>query len=193
VSDIPIPSRAEEKGAREVLAQFDAPAYIRRARQVEQAYEELLARCRGHREQCLGMARLRIGLLAALAGDWEALRPLLADEGQIALLRDLHASLAPRLRASVEATSSQRQMRRALIELQESIDRANRRWAEFLGSLDLSPLNELRQKYNRYYLLEKECIIRSPTAARVGFRPLEPITLDHLTALFPPMPRPTAA
>jgi hypothetical protein len=183
----------EERGAREVFAQFDAPAYVRRARQVEQAYEELLALCRRHREECLGMVRLRIGLLRALAGEWESLRPLVADEGQVILLRDLHDLLSPQLRAPLEATSSPRELRRALAELQESIDRANRRWARFLDSLDLAPLNELRQNYNRYYLLEKECVVRSPRAARPGFRPLEILTRDHLAALFPPLPRPATA
>jgi hypothetical protein len=54
----------------------------------------------------------------------------------------------------------------------------------------LGPLNELRDGYNRYYLLEKECAIRSVALARRGFTPLPPLTLDDLAVLLPPLPVP---
>jgi hypothetical protein len=182
------PTRAlEDQAAREVLAQYDAPAYVRRARAVEQAYEALLARCRQQREQWLEMVRLRVGILRATAGDWEALRPHVADDAQLDLLRNLHDTLAPLLRAPVEPTRAARPLRQALLELQQSIRRFNRRWEDYLAALDVAEVNEARAKYNRYYLLEKECALRSQAVARQGFRRLEPISPDDVARLFPPL------
>ncbi len=136
------------------------------------------------------MVRLRLGLLHALAGDWGNLRPLLADDDQLDILRRLHAELAPRLRVAVEPTASAGALRQAFRELQESITRFNLRWRAFLAGLDLREVNRLRDGYNRYYVLEKECALRSPRLARQGFRPLDPATPEDFEALLPPLPVP---
>jgi hypothetical protein len=188
VNEIPIVG-VEGREARELLAQYDAPAYVRRARRVQDAYDQLLASCRRQREQWLEMVRLRLGLLRARAGTWEALAAVL-PQSQIEQLRDWHDRLSPRLRAPVEATSSARALRRTLVELRESIERFNRRWAAFLATIDLGGVNEARLGYNRYYLLEKECAVRSPAVARQGFRPLEPVTLEEVADLLPLLPVP---
>lgn len=172
------------------LSQFDAPAYIRRARGVEAALEQLLDRCRSRRAEWLEMVRMRIGILHALAGNWDKLRPFLVDEEQLDILRYLLAALASPLRAPLEPTASARALRRALSELHESLQRFNQRWQTFLTSVDLSVLNELREGYNRYYVLEKECAVRSARVARQGFTPLEPLTLDDLAVQFPLLPVP---
>jgi hypothetical protein len=172
------------------LSQFDAPAYIRRARGVEAALEQLLEHCRRRRAEWLEMVRLRIGMLHALAGDWDNVRPFLADDAQLDILRYLLAALASPLRAPVEPTTSARTLRHALRELHESLERFNQRWREFLASVDLSAINELREGYNRYYVLEKECAVRSPRVARQGFVPLQPLTLDDLASQFPLLPVP---
>src|SRR5688500_4232366 len=90
---------------------FDAPAYVRRAR-----------------DEWLSMARLRVGLLHALAGDWQAVRPWLADDEQLGVLEQLHKELSPKLRLPPEPTRSPRALRRALQELIESLQRFNARW-----------------------------------------------------------------
>lgn len=136
------------------------------------------------------MVRMRLGLLHALAGDWEELRPLMDGEDPIEALRRMQDELRPRLRTTVEPTMSPRALRRALKELRESITRFNRLWREFLAGLDLSGVNALRDDYNRYYLLEKECALRSPRLARVGYQPLPPVTAAELEALLPPLPVP---
>jgi hypothetical protein len=172
------------------MAQYDAPAFARRARQVQEAFDHLLSRCRRQRDDWLGMVRMRLGTLAALAGDWDRLRPWLADVEHVGALRQLHADLAPRLRVPVEPSSSVRVLQRALGELTESIERFNRRWQEFLHQVDLTHVNRLRDGYNRYYLLEKECAVRSARVARQGFRRLEPLTVDGLAGLLPLLPVP---
>jgi hypothetical protein len=171
-------------------AQYDAPAYVRRARQVEDAWDGVLHRCRQQRDEWLVMVRTRLGLLRGLAGDWGPLGPWLADGDQVAVLEHLEALLQPRLRAPVEPTSSGRALRRALRELTDSLERFNRRWQAFLPGVDLTQVNELRDGYNRYYLLEKECAVRSARVARQGFRRLEPLTTEALAAVLPPLPVP---
>lgn len=179
-----------EEAVKRFLSQYDAPAYIRRARGVEAAWEQLLDHCRRRRAEWLGIVRLRIALLHGSAGDWDNLLPLLANEEQLDILRYHLAALASPLRAPIERTTSARAWRHALHELHDSLQRFNRRWQTFLESVDLIAINELREGYNRYYVLEKECAVRSTRVARQGFVPLQPLTLDDLTAQLPLLPVP---
>jgi hypothetical protein len=191
VDEILIPGREEDRNlVKQFAAHYDAPAYVRRARQVQEALDVLLNQCRRQRDEWLGLTRIRLALLRALAGEWDMLLPLLEDGGQLAALRQLEADLAPQLRHRVEPTTSMRTLRRALVELCESIELFNRRWQNFLPTVDLSRVNALRDGYNRYYVLEKECALRSPRLARQGFRRLEPFTLEDLGQLLPPLPAP---
>ncbi len=187
----PISSKSADWAAHHVMGQYDAPAYIRRARQMEGAIEQLVESCRIKRHEWLEMVRLRLGVLHALAGDWAALVPLLADAAHIRLLEELAADIQPRLRWPVESTSSRRRLRTALQELQPSVGRFNRRWSAFLTTVDLGEVNKLIDGYNRYYLLEKECVVRSAPVARLGFRPRQHLNHEWLTAQVPPLPLPT--
>jgi hypothetical protein len=175
----------DERIIQRVLGNYDAPAFVRRARQVREAYDHLLAHCWERREQWLPIPGLRLGRLRALAHDWDRLRPLLANDHQIEVLRELERELSPRLRVSINPTQSMRKLRGALEELRDSLRIFNRRWLNFLATLNLKPVNEAREGYNRFYLLEKECAMRSPRLARQGFQKLAPLTLDELTSLFP--------
>jgi hypothetical protein len=172
------------------LSQYDAPAYIRRARGVQAALDQLLEHCRRRRGEWLAIVRLRVGLLHALAGDWSNLQPFLADDEQLDILRYHLAALAAPLRAPLEPTTSARALRRALHELNESLERFNHRWDAFVNGVDLTAVNQLREGYNRYYVLEKECAVRSARIARQGFSPLQPLTTDDLVAQFPLLPVP---
>ena len=94
------------------------------------------------------------------------------------------------MRAPVEPTTSARALRGALHGLAQSAERFNRRWVAHVRGLDLTALNAQRTDYNRYYLLEKECAVRSPHIARAGYQPLDPATHDDLLAVLPPLPVP---
>ena len=125
----PMPGRDEhDRFFDQVVSQFDAPAYVRRGRHVQHVYEDLLESCRVKRAEWLAMPNLRLGQLSKLAGDWDRLAPLLADAEQVAVLCELEAELQPRLRIPVEATASERQLRGALCDLADSLERFNRRW-----------------------------------------------------------------
>jgi hypothetical protein len=169
---------------------FDAPAYIRRARNVEQALQHIIDRAHAKRREWSEMARLRLGVLHALAGDWWGLRPFLADDEQVNVLEALRQTLEPKLRIPPEPTRSRRALRQALVELLESLERLNRRWSEYVRSIDLSHINDLRDGYNRYYLLEKSCAIKSEAVVKAGFAPLPPLDLAELQRLLPPLPVP---
>jgi hypothetical protein len=191
VEEIPILSREDgSHTVKQFMAQYDAPAYVRRARRVDAEWEGLLARCRRQRDEWLALVRVRLATLHALAGDWERLLPLLADAEHVESLRKLHDELRPELRLPVPPTESVRALRRAVAELIESAERFNRRWRAYLDTVDLGPANAARDGYNRWYVLEKECALRSARLARQGFRPLAPLTLDAVAAALPPLPVP---
>ncbi len=194
MDEVPILGVSETKDAFKTFqAMYGPPAYIRRAREVEAALERLLDRCRRQRDEWLAMVGLRLGVLSGLAGEWPALAPLLDGADELGRLERLERDLAPSLRVPVAPTTSRRRLRRALLELAESIARFNRRWEAYLRAVDLGPLNELRDGYNRHYVLEKECAVRSPRLAREGFVRLEPFTTADLFALLPPLPVPFLA
>src|SRR5262249_44407610 len=134
--------------------------------------------------------RSRLGALQALTPDWDVLRPALAGEEQVRVLEQLQTALGQQPRPPAAPTPSRRALWRALRDLAESVERFNRQWHAFLEGVALPRVNELREGYNRYYVIEKECAVRSPRVARLGFRPLPPLTRDELTALLPPLPVP---
>lgn len=76
MNEIAIPGMDDESQLfKRVLAQYDAPAYIRRARSVEEAIHELTESCRRQRDERLQMVRLRIGVLHGLCGEWSVWPP----------------------------------------------------------------------------------------------------------------------
>lgn len=188
VDDIAILGRDDERHPlQRFLARYDVPAYVRRAQQVEEAFERFLGQCRQQREEMLCMVRIQIGQLLALAGDWNALLPWLKDGDQLGILRDVHASVQPKPHFLPARSSSCRVLTRALAELCDRIEQFNHRWEAYLRWVDRTAVNELREGYNRYYLLEKECALRSARLARQGFRRLQPLTVDELARLLPPL------
>lgn len=194
MDEVPIAGHEENWLFKKFLIQYDAPAFARRARDVEHALTALLDRCRSKRAEMLDIVALRLATLSALVGgDWSTLRPLVADDAQLSLLRDMARELKRELRLPIEPTGSRGHWRRALEELCDSLQRFNRRWLEHLERLDLSALNELRDKYNRYYVLEKEFAVRSARVARQGFVPLPPLRSDDITKALPPLPVPRLA
>lgn len=194
MDELPIPARDDPSEVfKQVAGAYDAPAYLRRAQRVRGVYEVLLEQCRRQREEGLTLVKTRLATLFALAGSEAALRSLLPNDEHWRQLVALHAELQPRLRVPIGATRSDRALRGALRELIESLERFNRRWRGFLAALDLSEVNRERDGYNRYFVLEKECAVRSAKIARHGFVPLPLLTHADLFAAFPELPVPTAA
>jgi hypothetical protein len=190
--ELSVPSRVDNFDQfRQVLVGHGGPAFLRRAAEVNSAYERLLDSCRQQRKEMLAIVGLRLETLHALAGNWNALRPLIAEQSQLVALTLLHDELNPQLRCPVLPTNSERVLRRALAHLIESTENFNQRWLDYLRSIDLSAINRLREGYNRYYVLEKECAVRSASLARIGFRALEMLEWEHLLAVLPLVPVPS--
>jgi hypothetical protein len=188
MDEIPVLGHPEDKLLKQLLAHYGVPAYARRALEVQEAFEQLQNHSRARREEWLQMVRLRLGRLYALAGSWDRLRPWLTNKDQILELQELHTKLKPHLRGQVARAHSSRVLYHSLDELKESIARFNRRWLAYVRQVDLTRVNHLREHYNRYYVLEKECALRSPRLARQGFVRLAPITTADLEKLLPPLP-----
>ncbi len=164
---------------------MDAPAFVRRARDVEAAWNGLIENCARERTRLLEMPRMRLARLLALAPSDAALSSLSGTLEDAHDLVELHRDWQPRLRSKVSASPSAAELMRAFADLRLSFKRFNHRWIKTLHELDLKPINALREGYNRFYLLEKECALRSTRIAREGFQPLEPVTVERLLEEFP--------
>jgi hypothetical protein len=175
-----------------VAAQHDAPAYIRRARAVEAELESILARCRQRRTEWLFGVRVHLGSLRAGVRSWADLRALLSDDNQLLTLTQLRDEAGdPEFPMTGPTAVGGR--RRALRLLQTSIERFNRRWLGFIQKFDLSELNRLRDGYNRYFLLEKECAVGAARLLPQTFRRLPPFTNANLLECLPALDVPRLA
>ena len=174
-----------EAEIKELLGLFDVPAFARRGQDVEHSRLRLNHRCMRTRSGLLDMFRLRLRQWAAAAtGPGTALTVF---TGPIDSLWPL--THAPEPKWTVRADSPRR-LRAIGRDLIASAERFNGRWAEQLDRLDLGPINQQILNYNRYYVLEKECVVGSSRLASRHFVPLTPVTLDDLRAAHPFLPVP---
>ena len=67
--------------------------------------------------------------------------------------------------------------------------RFNRRWPQFLEQLNLEPANTVIDQYNRYYVLEKECVMGS-RGSPPGISNRCPLTTSTLLNDHPTLPVP---
>ena len=173
---------------RELLGMFDAPAFARRGQDLEYALNRLATRCRQTREAMLEMVRMRLRQWSAVAigaDDW-------ADDFAAPIAPLFPLADAPEPTWAL-APAPPRRRRSAARDLAASVDRFNRRWARFLGAIDLGPINRAIDDYNRYYLLEKECSLGSARLAARLFIPRARLTPEGLRADFPGLPAPALA
>jgi hypothetical protein len=178
-------SAGTEAEIKELLGLFDAPAFARRGNDVEHAVTRLYARCRRERQRLLEMVQLRLRQWASVATGPDDLAGAFA--APIAELWPLAEAPLP----AWAAVSAPARRRRAVArDLVASVTRFNRRWAAFLGQLYLAPINRMIDEYNRYYVLEKECVLGSNRLAMRHFTPRTPVSLAALGAEYPPLPVP---
>ena len=62
-----------------------------------------------------------------------------------------------------------------------------------MNAIRLEPINRQIDNYNRYYVLEKECVLGSARLAARHFVPKTPLTLDELIEEFPYLSQPERA
>lgn len=174
-----------EAEIKELLGLFDVPAFARRGQDVEHARLRLRHRLEQVRRGMLDMLHLRLRQWAAAATGPEQGRATF--RAPIDPLWPLSGAAAPRWAAYPESPRRLRAIGRDLIR---SAERFNRRWDAHLAGLDLGPLNDQIDRYNRYYVLEKECVVGSSRLASRHFVPRDFLTLDDIRAEHPLLPIP---
>ena len=130
------------------------------------------------------MVRLRLRQWAALATGREDCDDVFAQP--IASLWDL-VNEEPKAWSAERAAVRKR--RQAVRHLASSVDRFNHRWEHFVRKLDLNPINQRIEQYNRYYVLEKECVLGSSRLAMRHFVPRRQVTVEDLLEDHPLLPR----
>jgi hypothetical protein len=174
-----------ETELKELLGLFDAPAFARRGLDLEHALARLDARCRREREAMLAMVRLRLKQWAAVASGPES-----ADEVFARRIDGLWSLADAEAPAWADRPAPARKLRSVARELVASVERFNRRWERFLDGLNYEPVNGLIERYNRYYLLEKECTLRSARLAAQHFEPRPPVSSQSMGERHPMLPVP---
>jgi hypothetical protein len=177
-----------EADVKELMGLFDLPAFARRGQDVEAAVRRLHDRCERVRSEMLDMVRLRLRQWCSAAAGPESWSGIFAST--IDPMWPLAGAQAPRW-ADLDAPIKRRQS--IASDLISAVDRFNRRWTDALDRINLEPTNSLIEQYNRYYLLEKECVMGSAKLAARNFIPMHPITKPALLADHPPLPVPKLA
>jgi hypothetical protein len=165
---------------KELLGLFDLPAFARRGQDLEYALRRVHSRCRDQREEFLEMVRVRLrqwSRVAAGPGDWKEVFVEAIDSLWLLALSD-PPSWADRVAPA-------RQLRIVARDLKASVERFNDRWWQYLQSLNLGPTNGVIDQYNRYYLIEKECVVGSARLAARCFVPVALLTPDSLLGEYP--------
>lgn len=177
--------RETEAEINQLIGMFDAPAFVRRGHDLEYALARIDQKLRRHRDGMLDMVRLRLKQWSAAATG-----PLDIAGAFLSPLTDLHAAgpFPPTPWATDPAPARRR---RALArDLAASVARFNTRWSEFLAKLSVDHVNTQIEHYNRYYVLEKECVLGSARLAARHFRPKPLLTPERLLAEYPLLPVP---
>jgi len=174
-----------ETEIKELLGLFDTPAFVRRGQDLEYAIGRLHARCRHQRDSLLEMVRLRLRQWASVATGPDDRAGVFA--APIAALWPLSGAAHPVWALQPALSRRRRAVARDLVA---SVIRFNDRWATALDRLNLAPVNRMIDQYNRYYVLEKECVLGSARLAQRHFTPRVHLTCTALGEEYPPLPVP---
>ena len=175
----------DEPDLNQLLGLFDVPAFARRGHDLEYALKRLHLRLVRERSGMLDMVRLRLRQWASVAtgpDDWAGV-----FAAPIAPLYDASGAPPP---AWAAAPASSRRRGVVARDLVASLGRFNRRWLHFLDAMTLDSVNRQIDQYNRYYVLEKECVIGSARLASRHFVPKPPVSRESLLAEHPALPVP---
>ncbi|MCA9213125.1 MAG: hypothetical protein KDB27_08680 [Planctomycetales bacterium] len=168
------------------LADHDVPAFIRRAQGVQDAWKRALQDCEKQRNELLEMPILRLGILAETIGrNWEAYAEELVDSAVAQTLKQHHDDWRPTLRVAVNATTDRRKWSRATEELVTAFQRFNKKWTTFVAEYDFAHVNDIRDGYNRWYVIEKSCAFDSDRIGAEGFVEIEHATADDVLIELP--------
>jgi hypothetical protein len=177
-----------ETEIKEMMGLFDAPAFARRGLELDEILRRVDLRCREARAERLDMVCIRLRQWTRVATgpeDWPSV-----FTATIELLWPLSGAEPPEWSTAAAPRARRLAVARDLIA---SVERFNRRWTEFVQSLKLDPANGVIDHYNRYYVLEKECVMGSSRLAARFFTPIAPLTPERLLRDHPLLPVPELA
>ncbi len=177
-----------ETEVKELMGLFDLPAFARRGQDLEGTLRRLHARCATERGKLLDMVQLRLKQWSGAAAGPDSWSGVFA--GPIEPLWPL-ALAEPPTWAEIDAPLRRRRM--IALDLVAAIGRFNRRWLKFIDLLNLEPANFAIEQYNRYYVLEKECVMGSTRLASRHFTPVPCVTKQTLLADHPTLSLPEPA
>lgn len=176
---------AAETDIKELMGLFDAPAFARRGQDMEFALRRLHERCRRQRDELLEMVRMRLKQWARAAAGPETWSQTFADPP--GLLWDQAGPDEPSWASQPASPRTRLGVARDLVA---SVERFNQRWRTFLGSLKLEPVNHVIDQYNKYYVIEKECVVGSSRLAARHFKPVPRLSMETLLKEHPLLPVP---
>jgi hypothetical protein len=171
---------------KEMMGLFDSPSFARRGLELEEMLRRIDVRCRQARGERLDMVRMRLrqwSRVAAGPDDWAGV-----FAAPIEPLWTLGEAEPPQW---ADARAPQHRRLAAARDLVAAVERFNRRWSDFLASLNLGPANVVIDHYNRYYVLEKECVMGSVRLAARFFTPIATLTTERLLRDHPLLPVPS--
>lgn len=164
---------------------FDVPAFVRRGQEVAFLLASLDERCRKARIGLLDMVHMRLRQWARLAigpDDWRD-----SFRAPVDFLWPAASAPAP---VWASTAGSPRARRAAARDLAASVERFNVRWRAYVDRLDARLVNDAVGGYNKYYVIEKECVIGSGRLAAKGFVPIAMVSAETILAAHPPIPVP---
>ncbi|MEM9646076.1 MAG: hypothetical protein AAF989_13895 [Planctomycetota bacterium] len=166
-----------------LLAEFgEEPAFVRRAKSVDDSWHQLVNRCRHEQEERLHWPRLRFAALRRrVQGDWQRLKKHLQDPSELDRLARLDAEWEPLCVSAQEVPWTDWG---ALRDFVDSALRFNAAWDRYLNQLDLEKTNQVRRDFNEYFPLEKECAFGGMTGMQ-PFQPLPMVSRAEVGDLFP--------
>ena len=174
-----------EVEVKEVMGLFDVPSFARRGQDLEQTLHRLAERCRRARVERLDMVHVRLRQWARSVtgpGAWTTV-----FSASIESLWPLSEAEPPHWAESSVSIRKQLEIARDLIA---AVQRFNHRWAQFLDGMKLEATNSVIDQYNRYYVLEKECVMGSARLAARFFTPVPSVTRERLLCDHPLLPVP---
>jgi hypothetical protein len=175
-----------ETEIKEMMGLFDSPSFARRGLELEEMLRRVDVRCRQARSERLEMVRVRLRQWSRVAAGPDDAAAVFA--APIEPLWALGEAEPPRWAA---APAPRYRLLAVARDLVAAVERFNRRWDEFVRSINLAPANVVIDHYNRYYVLEKECVMGSGRLAARFFTPVPPLTPERLLRDHPLLPVPS--
>jgi hypothetical protein len=174
-----------EAELKEMMGLFDSPSFARRGLELDETLRRMHDRCRRARAERLDMVRLRLRQWAGAVTGPAAWSTVFS--ASIELLWAIAEAPPPRWADSAAPIRRRLAIARDLVA---AARRFNHRWIQFLEQLNLAPANGVIDHYNRYYVLEKECVMGSGRLAARFFTPVQALTCEQLLRDHPLLPVP---